>query len=58
LASTVWQEFEAAVQVYGLSSRVHEDQGEENVEITDYLISQCREGRGSFLCGHSVHNQK
>jgi len=54
----VWQEFEAAVQVYGLSSRVHEDQGEENVEITDYLISQCREGRGSFLCGHSVHNQK
>ena len=58
LAITVKQLFEAAVQVYGLPSRVRGDRGGENVEITNFVISQRGEGRGSFLCWRSVHNQR
>ena len=50
LAITVKQLFKAAVQVYSLPSRVRGDRGGENVEITNFIISQRGEGRGSFLC--------
>ena len=49
--------FREAVQVYGLPSRLRGDRGGENVDIADFMIAQRGEGRGSFLCGHSVHNQ-
>ena len=58
MASTVFQIFEAAVQIHGLPSCVRGYRGGENVDVADYMISQRGEGRGSFLCGRSVHNQR
>ena len=55
LTSTVLDE---AVQLYGLPSRVRGDRGGENVNVADYIIAQWGQGRGSFLCGQSVHNQR
>jgi hypothetical protein len=56
-ASTVYNLFLSAVRNYGLPSRVHSDQGRENVFVARHMLENRGLGRRSMIVASSVHNQ-
>ncbi|XP_018974583.2 uncharacterized protein LOC109105769 [Cyprinus carpio] len=57
-ASTAFGFFHQSVERNGFPLRVRGDQGVENVEMARCMFSVRGCGRGSFMSGKSVHNQR
>ena len=57
-AGTVLRTFLAAVDLYGIPSRIRTDKGLENVRIVQYMLATRGTNRGSAITGKSTHNQR
>lgn len=57
-AETALGFFLEAVEKHGVPSRVRADQGVKNVDIARWMFTVKGCGRGSFISGKSVHNQR
>lgn len=57
-ASTVYECFLEAVELYGLPSRVRSDQGKENYLVARHMLQSRGTDRNSMITGSSVHNQR
>ncbi|XP_062309978.1 uncharacterized protein LOC134014403 [Osmerus eperlanus] len=58
LASTTLAFFQESVEKFGFPLRVRADQGVENVDVARLMFTVRGTGRGSFIAGKSVHNQR
>ena len=57
-STTVLNLFLKAIDNYGLPSRIRADQGGENILVKQMIENIRGLGRGSFIAGPSVHNQR
>lgn len=57
-AATVVDLFQAATQQFGIPSRVRADRGGEDSGVARFIVTHQGGGRGSFISGLSVHNQR
>ncbi|RVE63433.1 hypothetical protein OJAV_G00136230 [Oryzias javanicus] len=57
-AETAFSFFLRASELHGVPSRVRADQGVENLDIAHFMFATQGTGRGSFISGKSVHNQR
>lgn len=57
-ASTAFQLFQRAVDLFGLPHHVRGDAGRENIDIARFMIENQRANRGSFMVRRIVHNRR
>lgn len=55
-ATTVVDAFLSAVHTHQLPSRVHSDQGRENLRVAQYMLEMRGAERRSIITSNSVHN--